>query len=957
MRVRPLLRALLAALALVVVGAPGAPAGEDDPPSLSRALFLEKTARDPRAALSVYVVLASDPTTDVGSRVEARLGQARCLLLLGQEDDAVGVWKRMLDDPEAPLSAKEEARSRLEERDRAKRAAATDAEEDARREALRRQEEVRVEREGRVAAAKRLVESAKAHMEARRYDNAREDLIRALERNPNDEGAAALLEEVGGYLADRGDLLKQAIRFVSSNRLADFRRLSSDLESLKEQGRKALKDGKPAEAAKVLRDAIQRVDESDFYADLADRREELVLWFGRALDASREKGVPLDATLKVPAPPADPKAGPRAWRGEFFGMLERIFASRYEGGPPLRFHDASAPPNPEPTKAGSHFASSGLPAMEGPGTLRRARWLERYIRAEVGAGSWSGRDRLLERYDDLLVVQNTAGVQRLVEEALAQFSPGPPGPVLVEVRLYAAKPGGVFDALQTLSAKARPSDDAHAVVVSTERIDEQVLLLAANEKLLPLATASLLLGRRHSETVHFREPTAACPLYADKEFPPISIPDRDATYGLTLELYAEDLPVAGNEAALSVVATVRRPDRARLVLKSSGPERQPTMLAQSVEADRRVPHGGSLAVVGLANPFKATGAAGDPAGGTHPDLLILVAARPASATGQGLPDVAPSPPAPLPPTPVPADARETREYDLGSLASEVADQPPPEDWPSTPFSEGARAEAAAARRDAFLAGWLADRAGLSAEAGSVVVREGRLAATLTVHQHEALSDAVKTLLADESRAYAVDVRATEVPKERTDAWLGAAGVLRAADPSGEPARVVRLDADAAARLEERLRAAADPNALFALEARIAARHTQVVSPRSIRSRGIVSDLRVSRRADGGQRIDPVLGSVEEGIVVSVRPTAWLSGLVWVDVSAVLARVDKEAQWRPPSAAGADSAAPVSLPHHAEERRQGSTALDAGQALLLVVDAPASVPAKTVLIRVRCGPPQ
>lgn len=949
----PFFWAIAVALTLVLAIALRPAAADDEPPSLPRALFLEKTAKDPRAALSVYVALAADPTTPAATRFDARLGEARCLLVLGKEDEAIAVWRRLVEDPDAPLAAREEARSRIEERERAKRALATDVEEAARREALRRQEEVRLEREGRVLAAKRLVESARAHMEARRYENAREDLIRALERNPRDDDAAALLEEVGGYLADRGDLLRQAFRFVASNRLVDLRRLTADLETLKEQGRKALKDGKPAEAARILRDAIQRVDESDFFADLWDRREELVLWFGRALDESRAKGIPLDEALKVPAPPADPKAGPRAWRGEFFAVLGKIFASRYEGGPPLRFYDAAAPPNPDPNKGGSRFEASGISAAESPGTLRRARWLERWVRSEIAAGSWSGRDRLLERYDDLLVVQNTPGVHRQVEEALGAFLSGPPEPVVVEARLYAARPGGVFEAVNTLEAKAKPSQDARGLIVAKHRLDEQVVLLGASERLLPLAQASLLLGKRHSATIHFREPTASCPLYADKDFPPIVVPDRDATYGLAIEVYAEDLPTAGGEAAVSVVATVRRPDRARLVPAASGPIRVPTMLVHSVETDRRVPHGGSLVLVGLANPFRASGAAGDPAGGTHPDLLVVLAVHPAPAAG-GKPDIASTPP-PAPPVPIPGDLRVTREYDLGPLGSEVSDLPPPEDWPTTPFGEGARPEAAGAQRDAFLAGWLADRAGLKPEAGTVVMREGRLSATLLVTEHDALAEALRTLVADEARTVVVEAHATEVPRERVDAILKAAGIDRPADAAGEVPRVLRLEADPALRLEERLRSVGESPGLFSLDARTLVRHTQQVALRSVKSRGIVSDVRVARRPDGKARLDPVHGTVEEGIVVSVRPTAWIGGLVWLDVGAILARVDREAEWRP-TVAGADAVPAVTLPHHAEERRGGSAVVDDRQAVLLVLDSPGSVPARSVLIRVRWSAP-
>ena len=129
--------------------------------------------------------------------------------------------------------------------------------------------------------------------------------------------------------------------------------------------------------------------------------------------------------------------------------------------------------------------------------------------------------------------------------------------------------------------------------------------------------------------MRYSEPTSACPWYApdaQSAAAPITIPDKDASYGLDLDVYAEDLPGARGFAAVSVVATSRRPDRPRLVPLASGNTRVPTFLAQTVEADRKVEHAGALLLLSLGNPFRETGAAGDPAGGSHPDLLVIVAA-------------------------------------------------------------------------------------------------------------------------------------------------------------------------------------------------------------------------------------------------------------------------------------------------------------------------------------------
>ena len=428
MNTRSPLRRLPGLLA-AVVALLGAPAGgaraEEETPSLTRALFLEKTAHDPEKALAVFEALKKSPTADAGTRAEAALGAARCLVALRREDDAVAAWRTLLDETDAPTEAKQEARARIDERARERDTKAAQ-EAAARREAtVRRDEDARRDSEERIRQGARLVETARDYVRAKRYDDARDALIQALERNPRDPDAALLLEEVAGH-QDRGDLLRQAIRFVASTRLADYRRLSTVVDELREAGRRSRSEGRPAEAARALRDAISRIDESDFYADLSERRRELVSWLERAIAEAQTKGEPLDGGTGVPAERKDGGAGAHSWRSEFFALLGRVFASRTEGGAPLRFYDAAIPPNPDPEKAPPTLASTGVPASIGTATLRRARWLERYVRAEVSGGTWGGPDRLLERYDDVVVAQHTPQVLRQVEGLLGSFPAGPP---------------------------------------------------------------------------------------------------------------------------------------------------------------------------------------------------------------------------------------------------------------------------------------------------------------------------------------------------------------------------------------------------------------------------------------------------------------------------------------------------------------------------------------------------
>jgi tetratricopeptide (TPR) repeat protein len=928
----------------------------EDPPSLSRALYLERTARDPAAALGEFEAVRAKPDVDAATRADAALGAARCLVALGRDGEAAAVWDALLADADpATAAAREEAGRRKRERERARAPVEPDpdaAAQEKARQVLREAEERKAERERRQKAATRLVESARGHLRAGRFDPAREDLIRSLELNPDDAEATGLLEEVSAHLAGRGDVLHQAIRFVASTRLADYRRLSADLDALRDRGKRALREGRAPEAARVFRDGVDRIDRSDFYADLADRRVEMVSYLRRALEESRAAGAELGDSLAVPVarPGGDgsPEAG-GGWRSRFFALLGEIFSTRTDDKSPLRFYDAAAPFVADPDVQGPRFSSSGLPSTPGPGSLRRSRWLERYVQAEIAPGTWTATDRVLERYEDTLIVQHLPSVQRQVEALRAEFPPGAAAPVQVDAAVFAAKPGGLAEAALLLEAQARPSESGQSLLLRDRLIEEQVGRLSPSQNLVLLARASLVLARRHSQTVRLREPTSAAPVYRAGEGPRFVVPDRDAQYGLDLEVWAEDLPKRPQEAALSVVAVVRRPDRARVLPLADGEARVPVLLTQTVEADRIVPHAGSLALLGLSNPFAATGAAGDPRGGTHPDLVVLVAVRPAPPGGGAapVPDV---PPAPSPTVGriVPSD-RTTQEYDLGPLAVEVEDEPAPEDWPAFGAAGGCRPEAARMSREAFLAGFLAERAGLSATSGTVVVREGKALATLSPKDHARLSVRVEDLQKDEARLYEVDVRAAEAPVDRAETWLAAEGIrLLPGAAEGTP-RVYVVEPTAARDLDARLDRAAEPGALYALASRVAARHTQLVTARALRVRGLVDDFRVVRRPDGSLRATPVAGTAEEGILVSVRPSAYLGGLTTLAVNVALARIDRVEPWRPADAP--DGAPVVDVARHQVERVVGAqAALLEGQRLLLALPAPGSGGSRVVLIR-------
>jgi tetratricopeptide (TPR) repeat protein len=939
-------RALL--LGLVVLAAASRGAAEEEAPSIARALYLERTARDFEGALAEYVALGK-AATDPASRAEARLGEARALVALTREADALAVWRAVADDAEAPLAARDEARRALADHQPAVPDAAAAAAE-AREAEARLETAAKAEHARRVRAAERLVETARTHLAQRRYEGARDDLIRALELNPDDAGAATLLEEVGAYLEDRGDVLRQALRFVANSRLADFRHLSGDLAALADRGRRALRDGRPADAARVFRDALDRVDGSDFRADLAERRLEFAMLLRRAVDDARARGIELEEGLAVPPEGRAPAtAGPSAWRSEFYALLGRVFSAHGDETAPLRFYEVAPAPSLDPRPPAVRFTSTGIAASQGPGTLRRARFVERHVRAEVAPGTWASSGRLLDRSDDTLIVQHLPDVHRRIAEVLAAFAPGPPAAVSVDVAVLGAKPGGLAEAAQILHARAGPHDRGTAHVVEGSLLEEQVRELTGSIRIALLGRATVLLGdgRRKSTSVRFSEPTANVPLYRDREGPRLVVRDGDETYGLEVEVYAEDLPGLPGRAALSAVATVRRPDRARALPQTGGIARVPVLLSQQVEADRVVPHAGSLALLGLSNPFLGTGAAGDLAGGSHPDLVVLVAVRPAS-TGGGpaeTPDVPRETSAP-PPRIVPGE-RVTREHDLGAIGSEIADEPPPEDWPATPASRAGPGEAATGAREAFLGGTLRERAEIPA-GEAIVVREGRVTATLAPWLHGKLQAEVERLRAEEETVFEVSVVAAETRSDRVQALLAGEGVREVPVPGAASARVYALSSSAAAALDERLPRVVEASSPFAARTRLAARHTQLVTARAVSVRDIVEDFRVVRRPDGTLRALPVNGTAEDGLVATLRPLAHADGSATLHVGATLARVERVEPWRP--SGGPGTAPLLDAPRHQVERAAAHLRLAPGESILLAIPSPGTGGARTVLLR-------
>jgi hypothetical protein len=229
------------------------------------------------------------------------------------------------------------------------------------------------------------------------------------------------------------------------------------------------------------------------------------------------------------------------------------------------------------------------------------------------------------------------------------------------------------------------------------------------------------------------------------------------------------------------------------------------------------------------------------------------------------------------------------------------------------------------------------------------VRDGRAVATLSDEQHARLAYEIGVMKKDASRVFALEAVATEVPADRAPALLAAAGVGRQRDADPER-RVFNVDAAPGAVLDQRLKPFADTPSIHAIDARVAARHTQLVTLRSVRSRSVVEDFHTVRGPDGAPRTIPVNGTIEEGILLAVRPIGEVGGLITIEASAVLSKILRAEEWRPPGAAG--EAPPVTLPQVRLEPAAAYGTLTDGQTLLFVVPAPGTDGARVVFIRVR-----
>jgi hypothetical protein len=745
-------------------------------------------------------------------------------------------------------------------------------------------------------------------------------------------------------------LLRTVIEFFYSSQREEFQRLQVEIAARQQEGRRRFAAEEYELADREFREAIGTIDATGFLADLVDERVNLIQWLRKNSEKARRKGILLPEEPPLP----DPSLRETGYRGRFFQLLSEMFTARDRGGEPLQVYEvggsiaAGAPP--ERSLGPSDFGQ-GIVPTRAPGSLSRVRWAERWIRSNIQPATWpdpsrpagtGGAPRLLERYGDLLIVQHARTVQQEVADLLVSFAQEP-APLVVDAAVFAAAEGGTVRAAEVLKAAAKPKDSGLDLVVRGRLIEECVRDLqgADRERLLLLGTARLPIKGESSATLELTQRTADHPLHDGLKPPALTVPDDLARYGLWLEVYAEDLPGAKGgprSSALSVRALTRRPLGSVVIPKphhGGAWTRLPRMAEQAQESDPMLPHAGTLVLLGVANPFAGSSE-------SHPDLVILLSARPASGSGAPVPD----PPRAGPLAPDLPEGVVDRGHEVGTLATEVLDEVVLDGWPQRPATVPVPPLAAREFRDGYLAGLIADLSGLRpsgpGESNPVAVRDGIAQARVSPEAHVRIESAVRRLAEAEDALYEVTVLCAPAPLEQASQWASLPGVTPAGDGR------YSVTASAAEGLASGIRGGEPEGGLYAADSVLLCRATQKTALKRIHSVSIVEDLRARRQADGTQRYIPLYGRVEEGIVVEVRPGIEEAGRRMVTVRVRAARLKA---LEPELFAGVDQqAARVQVPqYHPLLDASGALSLADGESMLVVKRVPEGGPRAVVVL--------
>ena len=958
-------RLLLPLVLLLVL--PALSAAEDAPKEtpraqLNRAAVLEQVQGDPEAALGIYEGLIRSPEfADLPPelRAAALLGAARCHHEVGTDAAASKHWEAIRADDTLPDDARTVAAAELQKRAKADSPQGADDEDAERRLRARLLAERRAED---MRKAQEHVEDARKALAAGRYDEATRLCFEALSKDETNQEANALLMTIEAQRPDLGGLLNHLIRFFQTQELTEFERVRDHVQQLEELGSSAFNKRDWKEADTQLRKAIRVIDESNFLTlggaldtnSLDAARARLVVWLRQAGEQGAEQGLRFDPVPPLP----DIEARRGGLQQQFFGIMAQVFSPEEDGGTPLNFYKF-APTYKQGAAAKrelDRILFTDLKATHREGNLTRAHWAETWIRNNIGA-RWSdpraergtrdgrsSRHRLLLRLGDLICAQSRGGEHARIEKLRRSFDDVPP-PLNVEVHVFAAGSGGAVRAAEALRIRSGPRDPGLVHVTGGSPVGASAKLLTGLDPtaLIQLGSARIRLDGETSVLLELTEFTAEHPAYRHVPPPELAVPDADARFGLWLDLYAEDMPGGSTKdrSALAARARITQPNplvSSFVIPRTSGVEqpytRLPLLTEVVREANRIVPHYGTLVLQGLPNPFPATNQ-------EFSELLVLI-----GTTRQDTP--IPDPPRVEPSSPRidPEDTR-IRDFPLGSLSITVQDDIVPEGWPERRTIAAGLSQADRRRlRDGNLANILMQMANIDPNgpggAEAVQVQDHRAVGSLSPDEQMRLERAVVRLRARENDLYVARVLAAVVDRPLWNKWSKLPGMR-----ANSNANVIATG-EGRAFVEQELSALAQRSGLFNTGRELLLRATQQRAHANLHTRAITKGLRVRLLPRGKQRYTAEEGVAEEGLVVEIRPGLEVKeggGLRTVRVRARAARLDRIESRAYPGATQAAALYDVPIWHAGTDgslsERTDAEILGNDGALLLPISLPGS----------------
>ncbi len=814
----------------------------------------------------------------------ALVGAARCAEQSGDRDSAREYWKKILANKELPAFAHEFATKKTRDDAAEQPTAPGMSEEEV---ARRVNEQLANRRRVAEAAAARKVQSARRLLERGQYQAALRLCYEALAIDNDNEDARLVLKLIEKARPERGLVLQQILEFLQTRQLEEYQHLKKKVRELQERGRLAYLAGNDEEADRHFRDAINRIDESDFletggtlsFNSLGEDRAYLVEWMRVTHERGKSKGLTFEA--EPPRPALEERKG--GLQAQFYALLAEVFTAREQGTEPLLFYNFGADdrsPRDAAPLLSSEFVT-GQRAALGPSTMTRAEWAERWIRKHVGSG-WthpsrpsirgpgrSGRGRaketpshILTRFGNVLGVQHVEGVHRRVEALRRSFG-DTPVPMQIDLRVYGASAAGTVQAAELLNLRVSPYASDRAVVADM-LIDRLADLVQGAEGVDLIGTAQIRLKGNATTRLEVTHLTERHPRLASAPPPPLRVAMDEARYGLWLDLFAQDMPeAAGGQArsALGVAVDVVEPRGSFVVPRATDKEqpwsRVPQFHEHHMRTDLQLPHFGTLVCLGIPNPFPETQ-------DSLPELLLVIGCKPQRT---GLPD----PPSSEDVRIVPEASRH-EEYELGPLSSEVLDHELVDGWPLSqparlaPLSERIR------RRGRYLGELISRMAGLSRpggdpEAPPVLVDNHRATGVFTPEEHARVRTAIERFRDHERDLYSVSIRTSLVARAQFDALR----VQPDIQESGTNTWIVATTARA--RVQTFMGQTRTAASLYSDQNTLLARATQQVALRSTRERVVMRDVYVrgSKTDKTARRYEPVHGATEAGVVVEVRP--------------------------------------------------------------------------------------